>query len=253
MFQILKNTFLHIPGIGKQTENQIWKNNIYNWHEFLENHYKISLSGSRKQYLYYHVQKSIQAYNNQNHEFFLENLPGKEHWRCYKDLNPCFLDIETTGLDRYHDDITLIGIYDGKQSKIFIKGKNLGEFQKEIQKYPLIISFNGKCFDIPFINAKFPNLNLNKFHIDLRFAMRELGYSGGLKIIEKTTGISRNNEIKDIDGFEAVRLWYKYLRGDREALHLLIEYNKADIENLKTLMDFAFNKLKEKHFLSVIG
>ena len=64
--------------------------------------------------------------------------------------------------------------------------------------------------------------------------------------------INRDDDLQDIDGFEAVRLWRKYQRGDEQALKLLMKYNQADIENLKTLMDFAFDKLKNKHFYSVI-
>jgi hypothetical protein len=75
---------------------------------------------------------------------------------------------------------------------------------------------------------------------------------GGLKRIEKEVGIQRDDDLQDVDGYEAVRLWYKYKRGDENALKLLTKYNIADVENLKTLMDFAFQKLKHKHFFSKI-
>lgn len=126
------------------------------------------------------------------------------------------------------------------------------EFQEEIKKYNMIVSFNGRSFDLPFIRSKIPEINLNKLHVDLRFAMRELGYSGGLKRIEKMIGLNRDDDLKDVDGLEAIRLWHKYKRGDDEALRLLLDYNRADIENLKTLMEFSYKKLKEKNFFSVI-
>jgi len=251
---VLRNTFIHIPGIGRNTENQIWQSNILNWQEFLEKSHHLSISPARKKIIDFHLQRSVKAYRNQDHSFFFKQIPIKEHWRVYPEFkkNCCFLDIETTGLDRYHDDITLIGLYNGEQSKFFVSGKNMHEFQDEINKYSLIVTFNGRCFDLPFIQAKFPQLDFNKFHIDLRFALRELGYLGGLKRIEQQLEINRDSELKDITGFEAVRLWYKYRRGNPEALELLKKYNRADIENLKTLMDFSFDKLKNKHFYSVI-
>jgi len=251
---VLRNTFIHIPGIGKNTENQIWQSNILNWEEFLEHHHKLPLSQSRKDQINFHLQRSIQAYQAQDHQFFINEIPSKEHWRAYPELknNCCFLDIETTGLSKYHHEITLIGLYNGQESKIFVQGKNLPEFEKEIEKYPMLVTFNGRCFDLPFIQAKFPALNLNKYHIDLRYALRELGYVGGLKKIEQELNLSRDYDLQGIDGFEAVRLWHRYKRGDPEALNLLVRYNRADIENLKFLMDFAFEKLKNKHFLSVI-
>lgn len=253
MITFLKNTFLHIPGIGKAAEEHIWRSDIYTWEEFLEKHKALILTEHKKKQIHSHILKSIEAYEKKDFDFFA-TIPNNQHWRAYKELKNrcCFLDIETTGLDKHNDEITLIGMHDGKKSRIFIKGKNMDKFEKEIGKYDLIVTFNGRCFDVPFIKSKFPDINLDKFHVDLRFALRELGYSGGLKRIEKELGIKRDDDLQEVDGFEAVRLWYKYKRGDKEALELLLKYNQADIENLKTLMDFAFEKLKQKHFFSVL-
>jgi len=253
--KILKNTFMHVPGVGRETEHQIWKNDILSWGEFIDNHHKLDLGLSRRELICDYLDKSIKAHENKNYEFFINNLPINFHWRAYNELknNCCFLDIETTGLDRVNDDITLIGLYNGHKSKIFVNGENMDQFQNEIKKYPMIVTFNGRCFDVPFIKSKFPNIGLNKFHIDLRFAMRNIGYTGGLKLIEKNIGIQRDDDLQEVDGFEAVRLWYRYKKGDKSALDLLIKYNTADIENLKTMMNFAFDKLKEKEFHSVIG
>jgi len=239
---MLKNTFLHIPSITKKKETEIWKSNIYSWHEYPNNDSKI----------HSYVQDSINAYENKNIPFFLTHLPSNQHWRAYKDFKCCFLDIETTGLSKHYNQLTVIGLYNGEESKIFINGKNLHEFPEEINKYDLIVTFNGKCFDIPFLKEKFPEINFDKFHVDLRYVMKELGYVGGLKCIEKDLNIQRDDDLEDINGYEAVRLWKQYQRGNEEALQLLIKYNLADIENLKTMMDFAFDKMKDKYFHSVI-
>ncbi|MEA3514102.1 MAG: ribonuclease H-like domain-containing protein [Nanoarchaeota archaeon] len=248
MLNILKNTFVHIPGVGSDTESKLWQNNILTWNDFLENNHKLPLGESRIEMMNHYIRKSIDAHERKEHEFFINNIPTNLHWRVYNEFKNkcCFLDIETTGLDKRNDDITIIGIYNGEESKIFVKDKNMHEFEQEMDKYQMIVSFNGRCFDVPFIQSKFPDVDLNKFHIDLRFAMKTIGYSGGLKRIEKQVGIIRDDDLQEVDGFEAVRLWYKYKRGDTNALGLLIKYNLADIENLKTLMDFSFEKLKEK-------
>ncbi len=245
---MLNNSFIHVPGINKEKEALIWQNDILNWDEFLENSHKLNLRN--KDQIYSFIKNSISSHNNQDYGFFLNNLPSNEHWRVYKNFNCCFLDIETTGLSKHYDDVTVIGLYDGKESKIFINGKNLDEFPEEISKYSTIITFNGKCFDVPFLKAKFPEADFNKFHIDLRYAMRDLGYAGGLKRIEKEIGICRDDDLQDISGFDAIRLWYKYQKGCQDSLKLLIKYNIADIENLKTMMDFAYDKLKDKCFNS---
>jgi len=251
---MLKNTFLHIPGVGKNTENKIWKSGIHSWDQYLEKHNKVNLKSSKKELINHYVNQSITAYDDRKYSFFVDNMQGNLHWRAYPDLKKrcCFLDIETTGLDKHHDEITVIGLYDGRKSRFFVNGDNLQDFSDEIKKHDMIISFNGRCFDIPFIASKFPDIPLNKFHVDLRFAMRAIGYYGGLKRIEKMVGIKRDDDLEEVDGFEAVRLWHKFKRGDESALDLLIKYNQADIENLNILMDFAFDRLRDQDFKSVV-
>lgn len=244
---MLQSTFIHIPGIGHSTEESIWKNGILSWQDYLDKEGLLDLPLGKQRLLSQHVNDSIREYSNFNHRFFSSALPQKEHWRAYPDFKDiAFLDIETTGLSYYSSQITLIGVYDGKESKFFIEGKNLKDFEEEIKKYSTLITFNGRQFDIPFIAAKFPSIDWGKFHIDLRYDLAKLGYRGGLKSIERQLGLSRDEEIQGVDGFEAVRLWRRYQRGDKNALDTLITYNKADIENLKFLMDFSFPLLKER-------
>ncbi len=206
------------------------------------------MSSSLKNRIKRFVTISKQEVENQNHLFFSPLLPESMHWRAYPDFKErcCFLDIETTGLDKYNDDITTIGLFDGKQSRVFVNGTDLDEFKKEIEKYSMIVTFNGACFDLPFISNKF-NMQFDHLHIDLRWALKRLGLTGGLKYIEKTLEITRDDEVADMDGWEAVKLWYRYKKGDRSALHLLIKYNIEDIENLKTLMDYAYSNLKKEY------
>jgi len=150
----------------------------------------------------------------------------------------CFLDIETTGLSFENDEITIVGIYDGYYYKQFINGINLEEFKKELPKYDVIVTFNGKHFDIPFIEKKL-DIKIEHEHYDLRFLLKELGLTGGLKKIERQLGILRDDDVKDVDGKEAVRLWYRYKRlRDIDALKLLLKYNKEDIVNLKYLLNW---------------
>ncbi|MCZ7406608.1 MAG: ribonuclease H-like domain-containing protein [Candidatus Methanoperedens sp.] len=49
-----------------------------------------------------------------------------------------------------------------------------------------------------------------------------------------------------ISGFDAVRLWNMYERGDDEALELLIRYNREDVENLKIIIEMTYPKMIEK-------
>ncbi len=247
---MLKQTFLHLPGITPAIEQELWKNKIDSWHSLLDSQANLKLSKLRRGRLIARLNESIEHYESKDYSYFADTIPQKHHWRAYPELkgNCCFLDIETTGLSRHYNDITLIGMYDGNKSKFFINGKNMHEFPDEIRQYPMLVTFNGRCFDLPFIQAKFPKLDLNKFHIDLRYALKDIGYRGGLKNIERELGLERDEEIQGVDGFEAVRLWHRYKRGDEGALKTLVKYNQADIENLKTLMEFAFENLRKRTF-----
>jgi uncharacterized protein YprB with RNaseH-like and TPR domain len=159
-----------------------------------------------------------------------------------------YLDIETTGLDRYFNDITTIALYDGQATKTYVQGQNLNDFVDDIQKYKVIVTYNGKCFDILFIENHF-KIQLNHAQIDLRYILQSLGFRGGLKGCELQFGIDRG-DLKDIDGFFAVLLWNEYQRtGNQKALDTLLAYNVQDTVTLENLMVTAYNmKLKQTPF-----
>jgi uncharacterized protein YprB with RNaseH-like and TPR domain len=159
-----------------------------------------------------------------------------------------YLDIETTGLDLHFNTITTIALYDGQSIKTYVQGQNLDDFIEDIQKYKVIVSYNGKSFDVPFIENYF-NIRLNHAHIDLRYILYSLGFRGGLKGCERQLGMDRG-ELKDIDGFFAVLLWNEYLNtGDQKMLETLLAYNIQDTINLEDLMVTAYNmKLKGTPF-----
>jgi uncharacterized protein len=243
---MLTNTFLHIPYVSEKTEQDIWSH-CRTWDDFLDGNVKVSNSELIKKFLVL----SKDHYSRKDHTFFSDKLQPRHHWRAYEDFKDkaCFLDIETTGLDKHHNEITVIGLYDGKESKVYVNGKNLEDFKEEIKKYSYIVTFNGSLFDLPFIKARFPDVKFDQMHADLRFVLRSLNLTGGLKRIEQQMGIERDSEVAGMNGYDAVKLWQYYKRfNDERALEKLIKYNIEDIENLKTLMDFAYPKMKESCF-----
>lgn len=243
---------MHIPGVGEHTQSLLKQNNIETWFDYLKNYHTLNFIETKKETIHEHILKSIEAYNTQNYTYFSEQLPQNEHWRAYKHVKDiAFLDIETSGSDKLRDYVTVIGVYNGTESKFYINGINIEDFEQEIEKYDMFVTFNGRCFDIPFLKTIFPRVDFNKFHLDLRFALKELGYTGGLKSIEKQLGIDRGDELEGVDGWEAVHLWHRYKHGNKAALALLLKYNRADIENLKFLADFAYDQLKTKHLYSL--
>src|SRR5947199_8147 len=81
----------------------------------------------------------------------------------------------------------------------------------------------------------------NQAHIDLRYPLRSLGYTGGLKGCERQLGVARPG-LEDVDGYLAVLLWDEYRRRKNErALETLLAYNAHDTVNLAALMVHAYN------------
>lgn len=155
-----------------------------------------------------------------------------------------FLDIETTGLSHYYDEITLVGwSIDGRASTL-IKGDDFTALREDAARAKVMVTFNGIRFDARFLRNEFPEIELPSAHIDLMYLCRRVGLTGGQKAIEKELGLSLRDGIGDVDGFAAVLLWHRYLRGEVEALKTLIRYNRADIAAMGAIFDHAVARLE---------
>ena len=246
---MLQNTFIHIQSIGAITEQRLWESGLRDWDEFTDD-ISIPLSGKRKYLLQKGIEESRQYLYQNNPAYFSKLLPSKQSWRLFPEFRDTmvYLDIETTGLDRYYNTITTIALYDGQSIKTYVRGQNLKDFIEDIQKYKVIVSYNGKSFDVPFLEHYF-NIRLYHAHIDLRYIFYSLGYRGGLKGCERQLGMDRG-DLSDIDGFFAVLLWDEYQRtGDKKALETLLAYNIQDTITLENLMVTAYNmKLRQTPF-----
>ncbi|MBN2123291.1 MAG: ribonuclease H-like domain-containing protein [Deltaproteobacteria bacterium] len=244
---MLEHTFIHVQGIGQKTERNLRQRGILTWEDFLVRGEGIFPS-ARDRFIRGQLEDSVR--HREDPVFFRDRLPSSEHWRLYEAFREraVFLDIETGGGDQGLEEITLIGIYDGREFRSFLNGRDLADFETAIAQYDLVITFNGTSFDLPMIRRFFPNIALPAVHIDLRFVLRRLGYRGGLKKIEKDLGVLRESSIEGMNGLDAVRLWNAYRWGDRSALDLLIRYNEADVLNLKPLMEMASREARERLF-----
>jgi uncharacterized protein YprB with RNaseH-like and TPR domain len=238
---MLRHTFIHLPGIGAHRERALWKRGIVDWDQFLAASGDGRLGDSLSQGAAPLVRQSMDALARGDARFFHRVLPRRESWRLYPEFahQALFLDIETTGLSAYCDDVTLIGVFGGGELSLFIKGVNLDEFPAYVAQFPPLVTFNGSQFDVPFLRAHFPGARLDQAHVDLRFVLGSLGYRGGLKAVERSLGLRRDGAIEGMDGFEAVRLWHQYRRGERSALEKLILYNLTDVVNLLELAQIA--------------
>jgi len=157
-------------------------------------------------------------------------------------MTEAYLDIETTGLSPYFDDVTVVGIYVvGGSTPRFVQlvGEEVTResLLKALDGVDTIFTYNGKRFDLPFIKARLDvNLETRFHHHDLMYDCWQNNLYGGFKAVEQQLGIPRL--LTTIGGFQAVLLWWKYkIDGDQTALDLLLEYNREDVVNLRVLRE----------------
>jgi uncharacterized protein len=247
---MLTKTFSHIDGITSKLEQQLWDAGIRQWDDFQTQIDRFAhLPKTKLEKIVNALTASKEALIKKDLSYFKEALKPKEYWRLCNLGKIAYVDIETTGLSRWSDAITIIGIHDGTTSHLYVNGKNLAEAHAKLKEFDIIVTFNGKQFDMPFIEHHFSH-QYDYVHLDLRYMLKELGLQGGLKNIERQLGINRDVDLDGVDGFEAVRLWNQYKRGNQAALEKLLRYNEQDIVNLKTLLQYYLDtKVRDYTYL----
>ena len=242
--KMIRQSFIFLERIGLQKEISIWRQGITHWEDFLRQERIAGISKKSK----HHYDRCLHAAGKSllaGDSSFFCSMP--EAWRLYSHFrDECvFLDIETTGVSRA-DSVTMVGLYDGQDAKVMIRGINLDirSLAEELSHYKLIVTFNGASFDIPFLKRRYPGLIPKIPHIDLRPLCSRVGLSGGLKQAERMLGIRRNPIVETMYGGDVLRLWKMYrASGDDHYLKLLVEYNEEDAMNLQRLADHVVSKL----------
>src|SRR5688572_9157510 len=182
---MLKHTFQHITGFGKVKEFTLWKSGIRCWEDYLEalvvQHEMFEFGNGASL-----LEDSIAALDKRDADFFAQRLVAREFYRIALSFpdDTMFLDIETTGLSRYYDRITLIGWSFLDKYGVFYEGLPRKELLAAFERAKCLVTFNGSMFDLPFIHKEFPEIKFPLCHIDLRFLARRFGYRGGQKKIE---------------------------------------------------------------------
>ena len=167
---MLKNTFCHIPGISPAAEQRLWSVGIDCWDAALQAD-RLALPcrapTAFSQYLY----ESLAHLESSNPQHFAVSLQANQHWRLFPEFRHtiAYLDIETTGLG-YGNTITTIVLYDGQRIRHYVQGDNLNDFMHDIREYSTVVTYNGKSFDVPFIE-RFFRIKMHHMHIDLMYVL----------------------------------------------------------------------------------
>src|SRR6185369_9732390 len=174
---MLKYSFRQIKGIGAKRERELWGRGIYSWDDFEHE------NGSQLRMFNLYSEESNPLYESRralemgDADFFANNLPRQEHHRIALGFpeETLFLDIESTGLSRYYDTITVVGWSVGANYQVYIKGQDYEPLRVALLNAKAIVTFNGSIFDLPFVKHEFPETPFPTTHIDLRFLSKRVG------------------------------------------------------------------------------
>lgn len=231
---MLKCTFQCFTGIGADVETRLWESGCLSWRDFRDG---VSgfLSPRQEGQIAEQIGMAESALASGMPDWFLGRLKGGAQLRVLHEFmeDALFLDIETTGLGPGAS-VTSVATWQNGVGKCFVRGFNLDDLLVELAVAPLVVTYNGKRFDLPMLRRQF-GLALDMPHLDMMYPLRALGYRGGLKGCERRLGFRRRHS-DGVDGAEAVYLWRAWRnRGDVGALRRLAVYNLEDTFSLAWL------------------
>jgi uncharacterized protein YprB with RNaseH-like and TPR domain len=238
----VENSFIGVDGVGESTERSLWEHGVTHWDEF--DPAVPGVGDTRADRIETFIDRGRTALDEDDVAFFDAAFPSGERWRCWRTFREraCAFDIETTGLDPRRGVVTTVTLHQDGDTRTLVRDDDLTAeaLEAALADADLLVSFNGKRFDVPFLEHHF-DVDLDRPHLDCMYTANQLGLSGGLSAVEHALGIER--ELPDVDGREAVRLWHAHEAGEDGALDRLIAYNQEDAENLVTLLDRAVERL----------
>ncbi len=167
-----------------------------------------------------------------------------------------FFDLETTGLSGGAGTVAFVvgfGAFEGSRFHVwqFVLPSFSGEPQllagvaATVSRAHTLVTFNGRSFDVPFLDMRWLYHRFNAplgslRHLDLLHVARRFWgpYTGGLGGLEdRVLGFCRKG---DVAGFEIPTRYFEYLRsGDPSPLRRVLLHNQLDLASLGVLAGLA--------------
>jgi len=165
-----------------------------------------------------------------------------------------FVDCETTGLaGGTGTKVFLVGIASFEEGGLTIEQHFLPDYDLEpaflggvaaaLDRAGAIVTFNGKCFDLPLLETRFTLARrradwLDLPHLDLlhparRMWRRRLASCSLTSLEEQVLGVSRES---DLPGWLIPTVYFQFLRtGDFTPMEVVFEHNRRDLLGLVAL------------------
>ncbi len=170
--------------------------------------------------------------------------------------SPLFIDTETTGLMGGAGTLAiLVGVGKMEAGRLRVSQYYLSDYdqeedmlkqlEQELLASDVLVTYNGKSFDVPLLRSRFVMARRNPKpldlpHIDLLHGARRVYkkrlYSCTLTDIEcQVLGIEREH---DLPGKLVPEYWFRYVKtGDPEPMREILAHNEQDIVSLALLLD----------------
>ncbi len=149
-------------------------------------------------------------------------------------MDDIYLDIETDAVQS----ITVVGFRSAVTGLVQLVGAEVtpARLHAALPATGQLFTYNGHCFDLPVIRKQLGlDLRARFASCDLRFVCQRYGLRGGQKAVEHQLGHRR--ALEGMDGWEAVILWQRHVRGDAAALPRLLRYNAEDVDGLALIKE----------------
>ncbi|HXU71733.1 MAG TPA: ribonuclease H-like domain-containing protein [Polyangia bacterium] len=249
---MIEATFQLTRGLGPRRERELWQAGVVSWRALAASASPLpsAFAATLERRLRAAVDEAAAAYADGDVERLAALLPSREQWRLFAAFadDAAYLDIETSDDVVGYEGISAIGVVDRAGPRLLLAGRDLDDFVERAADWKILVTFNGRSFDVPILRRAFPEWRPPACHIDLRHVLARLGHDGGLKSIERRLpllGLRRPAHLDGIDGSDACWLYRRGRNGDRAAMRAFAEYNLYDAVNLRTLMAWAFNGMVE--------
>lgn len=229
----------------------------------IENEHGVYLKTTETYPLQYkHGLYEIKKFFLQLESNILATIANSDDWETNEEIinNILFIDTETTGLMGGTGTVSfLIGIGYFNNEELVVEQYLMRDYDEEtamlidikdiLESHNIVVSFNGKSFDLPLIQTRLilnrlknPGFNL---HVDLLHSARRLwSFLDSCSLNSLEENILDFERIDDIPGHLIPGLYFEFLENkDLKKLVPILEHNRYDILSLVTL----FTHLKEIH------
>jgi len=242
MFQ---DSFIFLPGIGRERERMIWDAGIKIWDDFIR---AKTIPGISSIMRWKHVQtlkEAQRAWEQKDYFWFATHWPTDEQWRLFDALKSTAVAIDIEVEDR--GTILLVAItWDGATRVVAGQHPATGRLlQRILAQASVLLTFNGRAFDWPLLTRIYRLGELRIPHIDLYGVSRQCGLVGGLKKLELEVGIQRPEEVQGWTGATALLHLQAAREGEHgeEFLDAAMTYTACDAEHLLPLAEYLIPQL----------